>query len=309
MLDVFLTTASKISVLLIFILVGYLLRVSRKLPDNAARVLSVLTTTVFTPAYNIKNLSASMTLEKIGGNLKLVGYGLVFILVIIVAARIASKLLAKNDFELSTYNYAFTFPNYGYFGYPLIEGVFGTAVLSQVMVFSLPMALACSTYGYLLFMRGKKLTLGQILRMPLILAVILGCVLGLTGLQLPGILSDAVSTAAGCMSPASMLLAGFVLGGFPPKELLKGGRSYIMSAIRLLGIPALVAGVLWLVGMRGMYLALPVMILSMPLGLNLVVYPESLGIDASPNARMCFVCNLLTVLILPFTFSLLSLVM
>ena len=120
---------------------------------------------------------------------------------------------------------------------------------------------------------------------------------------------DAVSTAAGCMSPASMLLAGFVLGGFPPKELLKGGRSYIMSAIRLLGIPALVAGVLWLVGMRGMYLALPVMILSMPLGLNLVVYPESLGIDASPNARMCFVCNLLTVLILPFTFSLLSLVM
>jgi len=100
MLDVFLTTASKISVLLIFILVGYLLRVSRKLPDNAARVLSVLTTTVFTPAYNIKNLSASMTLEKIGGNLKLVGYGLVFILVIIVAARIASKLLAKNDFEL-----------------------------------------------------------------------------------------------------------------------------------------------------------------------------------------------------------------
>ena len=83
----------------------------------------------------------------------------------------------------------------------------------------------------------------------------------------------------------------------------------MMSAIRLLGIPALVGGVLFLMGVRGMYLALPVMILCMPLGLNLVVFPESLGIDASDNAKMCFVCNLLTIAVLPFVFALLSQIM
>ena len=42
--DVFFTTVSKVSMLLIFIGMGYLLRRTRKLPDNAGRVLSLLTT-------------------------------------------------------------------------------------------------------------------------------------------------------------------------------------------------------------------------------------------------------------------------
>ena len=83
----------------------------------------------------------------------------------------------------------------------------------------------------------------------------------------------------------------------------------MMSAIRLLGIPAVFGGVLFLLGVRGMYLALPIMTLCMPLGLNLVVFPESMGIDASQNAKMCFVCNLLTIVVLPFIFALLSQIM
>jgi len=304
--EVFFTTVSKVSVLLIFIGLGYLLRRSKKLPEDAGRVLSLLTTLVFSPAYTIKNLSSSLTLEKIGPQLILIGYGLVIVLVTIGMAYVMAKPLARNDFERRSAVYAFTIPNYGYFGYPLVEGVFGSQVLSQLMVFGLPLSIACNTFGYLLFAKDGKLTLKKILTTPLILAVLLGCVLGLTGIQLPGIAADVLSGAAACMSPASMLLAGFVLGGFPLSSLFKGKRAYLMSAIRLVGIPALFGAVLWLLGLRGMYLVLPVMILSMPLGLNLVVFPESQGIDASDNAKMCFVCNLLTIIVLPITFSLLA---
>ena len=309
MSGVFLTTISKVSVLLIFIGLGYLLRRTKKLPDNAGRVLSLLTTLVFSPAYTIKNLSASLTLENIGSQVALVGYGAVIVLATIGLAFVMAKPLARNDFERRSYVYAFCIPNFGYFGYPLVEGVFGSEVLSQLMIFCLPMTIACNTFGYLLFVKNGKLTLKDILKMPVIVAVFIGMAIGLSGLKLPPLVSDVLSTAGNCMSPASMLLAGFVLGGFPLKELFKGGRSYMMSAIRLLGIPALVGGVLFLMGVRGMYLALPVMILCMPLGLNLVVFPESLGIDASDNAKMCFVCNLLTIAVLPFVFALLSQIM
>ncbi len=309
MSGVFLTTISKVSVLLIFIGLGYLLRRTKKLPDNAGRVLSLLTTLVFSPAYTIKNLSASLTLENIGSQVALVGYGAVIVLATIGLAFVLAKPLARNDFERRSYVYAFCIPNFGYFGYPLVEGVFGSEVLSQLMIFCLPMTIACNTFGYLLFVKNGKLTLKDILKMPVIVAVFIGMAIGLSGLKLPPLVSDVLSTAGNCMSPASMLLAGFVLGGFPLKELFKGGRSYMMSAIRLLGIPALVGGVLFLMGVRGMYLALPVMILCMPLGLNLVVFPESLGIDASDNAKMCFVCNLLTIAVLPFVFALLSQIM
>lgn len=307
--NVFSTTVSKVAMLLIFIGLGYLLRRTKKLPEDAGRVLSLLTTLIFSPAYTIKNLSSSLTLEKIGDQLVMIGYGLVFVLAVIGLAYVLAKPLARNDFERRSYIYAFSIPNYGYFGYPLVEGVFGSAVLGQLMVFGLPLSIACNTFGYLLFAKDGKLTLKKILTTPLILAVILGCVIGLSGLKLPGLVSDVLSGAAACMSPASMLLAGFVLGGFPLKDLFKGKRSWLMSALRLLGLPALFGGVLWLLGMRGMWLALPVMILSMPLGLNLVVFPESQGIDASDNAKMCFVCNLLTIVVLPITFSLLATLM
>ncbi len=309
MTNVFLTTLSKVSVLLIFIGLGYLLRRAKKLPDNAGRVLSLLTTLVFSPAYTIKNLSASLTLEKIGSQVALIGYGAVIVLSTIGLAFVLAKPLARNDFERRSYVYAFCIPNFGYFGYPLVEGVFGSEVLSQLMIFCLPMTIACNTFGYLLFVKSGKLTIRDILKMPVIVSVFIGMAIGIFGLKLPPLVTDVLTTAGNCMSPASMLLAGFVLGGFPLKDLFKGGRSYMMSAFRLVGIPALVGGVLLLLGIRGMYLALPVMILAMPLGLNLVVFPESMGIDARDNAKMCFVCNLLTVCVVPFVFALLSQIM
>ena len=309
MTNVFLTTLSKVSVLLIFIGLGYLLRRTKKLPDNAGRVLSLLTTLVFSPAYTIKNLSASLTLEKIGSQMALIGYGAIIVLATIGLAFLMAKPLARNDFERRSYVYAFCIPNFGYFGYPLVEGVFGSEVLSQLMIFCLPMSIACNTFGYLLFVKDGKLTIKDILKMPVIVAVFVGMAIGLSGIQLPPLVTDVLTTAGNCMSPASMLLAGFVLGGFALKDLFKGGRSYMMSGIRLLGIPALVGGVLFLLGVREMYLALPIMILCMPLGLNLVVFPESMGIDASDNAKMCFVCNLLTIVVLPFVFALLSQIM
>lgn len=309
MTGVFLTTLSKVSVLLIFIGLGYLLRRTEKLPANAGRVLSLLTTLVFSPAYTIKNLSASLRWEKIGSQMTLIGYGALVVLATIGLAYLLTKLLVKDDFQRRSCLYAFSIPNYGYFGYPLVEGVFGSEVLSQLMIFCLPMSIACNTYGYLLFARDKKLTLKDILKMPVIVSVFLGMAIGLSGLQLPPLVTDVLTTAGNCMSPSSMLLAGFVLGGFPLKNLFKGTRPYLMSAIRLVGIPLLVGGVLFLLGVRGMYLALPLMILPMPLGLNLVVFPESMGIDASGNARMCFVCNLLTICIIPPAFALLSQIM
>ena len=45
----------------------------------------------------------------------------------------------------------------------------------------------------------------------------------------------------------------------------------------------------------------------MPLGLNLVVFPESLGEDASGNAKLCFVSYILAAFILPVTFAALTL--
>lgn len=305
MLEVASLTVGKVAMLLTFIAAGYLLRVTKKLPDNAGKILSALTATIFCPAYSLRNLWQNFTMAKIQENALLMGYGLLFTLISIGVALVLARFLGKPGLERSSLAYAFSIPNYGYFGYPVIEGVFGAQALAQTLVFIVPLSIATNTYGYLLFTPNGKLSWKRLLN-PLILAAPLGMILGLIGVSMPGFVQDVLVGAGSCMSPCAMLLAGFVLGSFPLSKLLTGVRAYWLSAIRLIAIPALFGGVLWLLGATGIWLMLPVVVFAMPLGLNLVVYPESQGMDASDNARMCCVSYILAIFVLPLVFGVLT---
>lgn len=308
MLDtqVILLTLENVGLLLLFIAIGFVLRASGKLPEDSGKVLSLLTTMVFTPAYTIRSLAANFTVESIGQKAVLFVSGVAVVLIVMVAAWVLAKLLGRTPFEKKSMMYAFSIPNYGYFGYPVVEGVFGAAVKADMIVFCIPTSLVTNTVGYLLFAKDKKISWKKVLLSPMILGVLIGMVIGLSGLKLPSFLDKALQSAGNCMSPASMLLAGFVLGAYPLKELLSNWRSYMISLVRLVALPAVFGIVMVLLGIREMNLLIPLVLLSMPLGLNLVVFPESHGYDAGDNAKWCFVSYLMAMLILPFTFALIQ---
>ena len=80
MFEVFQLTLSKVGMLLIFIGIGYFLRWHHDLPDDAGRVLSLLCSLVFLPAYFITNMSRNVTMDVLGEKALLVGYGALFVL-------------------------------------------------------------------------------------------------------------------------------------------------------------------------------------------------------------------------------------
>ncbi len=308
MLDVLLLTLNKVGALLIYIAVGYFLRRKHLLPDQAGRMLSLLCVMLFSPAYSILNLSKSMRLEVLGENLLLIGWGAVYVAAAILLGRLLAKPLSRSPMENSSLTYAFTFPNYGYFGYPVIEGVFGSAMLGDFMIFAIPNALLCSSYGYVLFRKDSGFGIKKLLKTPLVAGLLIGALIGLSGIKLPGIVTGVLSGAGSCMSPCSMLLAGFMLGKFSLKQLFSGLRPYLLTAIRMLGIPAVLGVVMFLCGVRGDYLFWPLTFACLPLGLNLVVYPESLGYEkeAADNAKLCFISYVLALVVLPCVFALLT---
>lgn len=271
-------------------------------------MLSLLCTLLFSPAYSIANMSKNFTMEVLGENTLLIGYGVLFVAVAIGLSFLLSKPFAKSRIQRNSLIYAFAIPNYGYFGYPVIEGVFGKAVLADVMIFLIPLSLATSSFGYALFVGDKKIPWKKILLSPMLVCLVIGMSLGLSGIQLPSFVDNAITVAGNCMSPCAMLLAGFMLGKFPLKDLLTGWRPYVYSAIRLIGIPIILGVVLFLLGVNGQYFMLPMLVAGIPLGLNLVVYPESQGYEkqASDNAKLCFVSYILALLVLPCTFALLT---
>lgn len=309
MLEVFQLTLGKVGMLLIFIGIGYFLRWHHDLPDDAGRVLSLLCTLVFLPAYFITNLSKNITMEVLEEKARLVGYGAIFVVSAILLSFLLSIAFNKKDkIERNSLIYAFAIPNYGYFGYPVIEGVFGSAMLADVMVFLIPLSLTAHSVGYALFIGDKKVPLKKVLLTPIFVSLIISICLGLSGIVLPTFLDSALKGLGNCMSPCSMLLAGFMLGKFSLKELLNDWRPYFYSSIRLIGIPAIFFVLLKLCNVGSMYMMFPLLVAGIPMGLNLVVYPESQGYErqASDNAKLCFVSYLMALLILPCTYALLS---
>jgi predicted permease len=71
-------------------------------------------------------------------------------------------------------------------------------------------------------------------------------------------------------------------------------------------IPAIFGVILFLCGVRNAYLLIPLLVLSMPIGVNMVVFPESIGLDSRENAKTLFVSYLFALAALPLTFSLIS---
>ena len=308
MFEVFQLTLGKVGMLLIFIGIGYFLRWHHDLPDDAGRVLSLLCSLVFLPAYFITNMSKNVTMDVLGEKALLVGYGALFVVAAITLSFLLSKPLGRSHIERNSLIYAFAFPNYGYFGYPVIEGVFGSAMLADVMVFLIPMSLVTHSFGYSLFIGEGKVPLKKVLLTPIVISLLIGIAMGLAGIVLPPFVDSALRGLGSCMSPCSMLLAGFMLGKFPLKNLMTGWRPYLYSAIRLILIPVIFGVVLLAVGMKGQFLMMPLLIAGIPLGLNLVVYPESQGFEkqSSDNAKLCFVSYILALVVLPFTYAILT---
>lgn len=304
--EIFTLTLTNVIKMLLFIGVGYIFSHTGRFPKDASKTLSTLATMLLLPAYNIKNFSQNFTVDKVGENLLILGFGIVCMLAVMGLAWLLAKRLGKTDLERRTLIYAYTIPNYAYFGYPLIEAVFGSAFLADVMVFTLPFAILTNTYGYWILTRGTKITTKKLLTTPVVWAPFIGITLGLTQLPLPEIVTGLLSSSAACMSPISMLLAGFALGNTKFHKLFTSGRAYFLSAIRMVGIPLVFFVILFFSGLRGDFLIIPLMVMSMPIGVNTVVFPESCGEDATDNARLLCISYIMALVFLPLVFSLIT---
>ena len=305
--NVCLLTLQQVGILFAYLAVGFCLSRTGALPKDADKTMSKLVTLLFGPAYNIANLSVSMTPERLGSNLKFVGFGFGIILVALALAWGLSRAMGKTPLEKRSLTYGLSITNYGYFGYPLVAGVFGQLALQEMMVFCLSIAVITNTVGYMLF--ADKLSWKKIFLSPLVLAVFTGCALGVTGIQLPKAARNLLETAGNCMSPVSMILAGFVLGQMSPRELFHGARPWLQNLVSLVAIPAAFVAALYGMGCRGYYLLIPGVYMALPMGMNLVVFPASFGHDTRDNARLCLASFLLSLVTLPIIFSILTALM
>lgn len=288
-------------VLYIFIIAGIVLGRWRKDMAQKSSILSFLLVNLLLPCKMFLNFSRNFTVSYLRNNYVTVFIALGILGLLILAGVLVGKLLTKDQYARKVYNYSTTVANYAFFGYVLVENAFGEAAMNDMMVFCLPIALYCYTFGVAQLM-DKKVSAKSLCNVTTI-AIALGILVGLTGMQLPDVISTVAGNAGSAVGPVSMLLVGFVLSGFTLKELLPTWQTWVFCLIRLLILPAGVFGICMLlrqfIVLPGPVYPYAVFMAAMPCGLNPVIYPRLIGKDCSLGAKLIPLTSILSCLTIP----------
>ncbi len=314
MKETFLATLSPMLVLFFCIVIGFILKRFRILPSDSGTVMSKLETYVFVPALNISTFMNYCNVASLVKYSNLILYSTITVAIAIgIAIPLSYLFVRKDSYKRNIYKYALTFANCGFMGNAIVPAVLGAmdgAILYKYLLFTLPLSLTIYSWGiYILVPRGEGH--GGVLKNllnPSIIAMVIGMVLGLTGASrfLPSFVITVIDNCKVCMGPVAMILTGFIIGGYSIKDLLKDKKIYIATALRLIILPAVILGILMLMGASDLVLTLALFAYATPLGLNTVVFPAAYGGDTKTGASMAAISHTLCVITIPVMYALLS---
>ena len=322
MLKTFLGALTPMLTLALCILVGFLLRRTKLLPDNAGKVMAKMETWVFLPALCFYTTMSYCTPEKLSTYAKNLLMSAVAVLLAVLLSCTLIRFFSKpGRADYGVYLYALAFANSGYMGDPLVQSILGGDVaLSYYKIFCLPISLAIYTWGISRMIpsdksaRGVRGILRKIANPPTI-SLLLGMIVGLCGLgaHIPTFALDALDKLRGCMGPVAMLLAGFTIGSYGLGRMLSHKKTYVASLLRLIVIPSFIIAVLYGVKtllclipgfrMDNTFLYFAFFAIGTPLGLNTVVFPEAYGGDAEVGAGMTLISHTLCILTIPLMYA------
>ncbi len=135
------------------------------------------------------------------------------------------------------------FPNTGFFGIPLISGIYGAEGVFFLTTMITMFNVLLWTYGVLL-MSGKRDTVKNTMKRlvsPSLIAIVAGLVCFSLGLLLPEVITSPMKKLGDMNSPLAMLVTGAVVARAKFKEGLRDPMVYKISLMRVLLLPMAVA--------------------------------------------------------------------
>ena len=313
-MEIFMPIFTQMLILFAFIAIGFLLTKFNVLPENSNATLSKLENFVFVPALVMSTFIKNCTTDNIGSLWKIIVFSIILLVVLLPISLIVAKVLCKEDFLRKIAIYGLEFSNFGFMGNAVVKGVFPELFFNYT-VFTLPFWFLIYAWGVPVLLissagGGSKGTVLKNFINPMLIAMLIGMIIGLTGLGaiLPKQAVGAVDMLAECMSPVAMILTGATVAKSDIVKMLKCGWLYTISAVRLIIYPVLYILAVAFIP-KGGFLTETMLIcgmcmVSMPMGLNSIVIPAAYGKDTSQAAALSIVTHLLSIITIPLIFLL-----
>ena len=198
--------------------------------------------------------------------------GLAFYAVTPFVGKLMNRIMKIDREESPVYEAFYIFPNNLFMGYPVCASLYGAGCIFFVSVFNLAYNILFFTYGNWLFKEadGHKKAAAEIAKSivkPGLVSSLLAVVLILAEVKLPDGFVDVCQFVGQISSPLSMVVIGSVIASYSVMDLLKySWKIYVVSAFRLMVIPAVTYVIMTTLGFSGAMLGVAVISMGMPVG-------------------------------------------
>lgn len=220
-------------VLFIIMLIGVLLGKMKVINSESRSTISFLIINVSMPMLIVSSSNLEFNEQTKNESM--------WLIIMSVAAFFFSILLAQLIFKKAVPRCATVFSNAGYMGLPVLNSILGPKGLFLGAIFQMVFHLFTWTYGISLFTKSNKFkdSLKKMIN-PSLIAVAIAIVLMFTGWKIPDTIQTVLKMMGELTTPLSMLLIGATLAQVSLKEVIKLKQIYLVTALRLLIIPAFV---------------------------------------------------------------------
>lgn len=294
MLQNFLTVGQQVVIIFILIAVGFICSKAKLINGYGARCMTNIVLYAVTPCVMLdafqRDFDPSMLTNLLISAAAAIGVHILSILL--------SRLCIhdKDKSKKTVLRFAVIFSNCGFMCLPLERALLGDDGAFYGGIFIAVFNIVLWTYG-LVMMSGstRLLSIKNLAFNPGIIGVLAGILIFLFSIKLPGIVLAPVEFLSALNTPLPMLVIGYHLYKSNLRQALRDKKAYLAIFLRLVLIPLISLGALYLCGLRGSVLTATVIAASAPVAATTTMFASRFDKDVSVSVNLVSLSTLFSI--------------
>lgn len=286
-------------VLILFFMIGlgYVAQKTKLLSADIRGPLTSYVINLALPLFILHNMNFDFDRQILINSLAVLGMSVGTYIVMTLLSVLYAKRSKLPPDKLPAYQFGMVFSNVGFMGYPLIAGLFGPEAVFYTAIFNIGFETFIWTYGVWVFQKGK-ISFKNLIT-PNLVALATGLILFLLNFRWPEVLANGIELVGRTATPLSMIVVGMMLAEVHLKDMINDIKPFMISAYRLVLVPALALAVYWLIGLRGLKLAVPVMLMATPIATYGAILASYYKKDFREATRLVIISTILSLITIP----------
>lgn len=284
----------QISIMLIFMGIGYVLFQKQFITIQGSKELGNLLLYIILPSSIVK----SFLIENIRDKTDDMLIALLLSFVTVLISLFLANFILKKD-KISQFSASFS--NAGFMGIPLVQAVFNQETIIYITSLIVIINLLQWTYGVFIMTGSyESIKFSSLGKNPIIISALAGVVIIMFNISVPEAITSTVLLCSGMNAPIAMIIMGIYLAQTNWRQMLLNKKVYRTTIVRLIIIPLITGICLFAINKDYYVIKMAIFIAAAtPVGSNVAIFAHQNKLDYT-NAvnEVCF-STIISIVTLP----------